>query len=162
VNTLLIVLCALAMLIGIIGVVVPVLPGLLPCLAAVLAWAVFGEGDSTTRWVVFGVSTVWVVVGTVVKFAWPGQQMKAIGVPTRSLVAGILLGVVLMFPIPVVGLFIGFILGVWAAEAARLGGFAPAWPSTIAAIRAAGLSVLIELGAACLVAVTWVVGVLVA
>jgi hypothetical protein len=158
VNTLLIVLCALVMVVGVVGVVVPVLPGLFLCLAAVLAWAVFADGDPQTRWIVFALSAVWVVVGTVVKYAWPGAQMKAIGVPSRTLLAGVVLGVILMFPIPVVGLFIGFVGGVWIAEAARLGGFAQAWPSTVAALRAVGLSVLVELGAACLVAATWVVG----
>ena len=157
-NTLLIVLCAVALVVGIVGVVVPVLPGLFLCLAAVLAWAVFADGDPQIRWVVFTLCAVWVVVGTVVKYAWPGAQMKALGVPTRTLLAGVLLGVVLMFVIPVVGLVIGFVGGVWVAEAARLGGFAQAWPSTVAALRAAGLSVLVELGAACLVAATWVVG----
>jgi uncharacterized protein YqgC (DUF456 family) len=158
VNTLLIVLCAVAMVVGVIGVVVPVLPGLFLCLAAVLAWALFDDGPTRTRWIVFALCAVWVLLGTVVKYAWPGAKMKASGVPARTLLAGVVLGVILMFPIPVVGLLIGFVGGVWLAEAMRLGGFGPAWPSTVAALRAAGLSVLVELGAACLVAATWVVG----
>jgi uncharacterized protein YqgC (DUF456 family) len=158
VNTLLIILCALAIVVGIVGVVVPVLPGLFLCLAAVLAWAVFGEGDTTTRWVVFAVAAAWTVLGSVVKYTWPGQRMKALGVPTRTLVFGVLLGIVGMFVIPVVGLVVGFVAGVWLAEAQRHGGFGPAWPSTVAALKAAGLSVLVELAAAFAVAITWVAG----
>jgi hypothetical protein len=60
--------------------------------------------------------------------------------------------------VPVVGLFIGFVLGVYLAERARVGG-ARAWPSTTAALRAVGFSILIELVAASLAAITWVVGV---
>jgi uncharacterized protein YqgC (DUF456 family) len=162
VNTLLIILCAVAIVIGIVGVVVPVLPGLFLCLAAVLAWAIFGDGETTTRWVVFGVATLWTVLGTIVKYTWPGQRLKALGVPTRSLVFGVLLGIVGMFVIPVVGLVIGFVAGVWVAEAQRHGGFGEAWPSTLAALKAAGLSVLVELAAAFAVAITWVVGLFVA
>ena len=62
--------------------------------------------------------------------------------------------------VPVVGLFIGFVLGIYLAERARVGA-AQAWPSTVAALKAVGVSILIELVAAFLAAVTWVVGVVV-
>jgi hypothetical protein len=158
VNTLLIVLCALTIAVGIVGVVVPVLPGLFLCLAAVGVWAVLGDGGTAGRWTVFGLCAVWVVVGTVVKYTWPGRRLKEIGVPTRTLVCGVLLGIAGMFVIPVVGLPVGFVAGVWLAEAQRHGGFGPAWPSTVAALKAAGLSMLVELGAAFLVALTWTAG----
>ena len=54
------------------------------------------------------------------------------------------LGVVGFFVIPVVGLFVGFVLGIYLAERRRVGQ-ADAWPSTKAALRAVGLSILIEL-----------------
>ena len=57
-------------------------------------------------------------------------------------------------------MFIGFVLGVYVAERARVGA-AGAWPSTKAALRAVGVSILIELVAAFLAAATWVVGVVV-
>jgi hypothetical protein len=60
----------------------------------------------------------------------------------------------------VVGLFLGFVLGVYLAELQRLGG-EDAWPSTKHALRAVGLSVLIELSAAMLAAGTWLVAVVV-
>ena len=159
-QTLLIVLCAVAMVVGIVGVVVPVVPGLFLCLAAVLAWAIFGDGNTTGRWVVFALCFGWVAIGSVVKYTWPGRRMKSAGVPTRTLLIGVVLGIVGMVVIPVVGLPIGFVAGVWLAEAQRHGGFGPAWPSTVAALQAAGLSMLVELGAAFLVALTWVGGLL--
>ncbi len=61
------------------------------------------------------------------------------------------------FVIPVVGLFVGFVLGIYLAERARLGAD-QAWPSTKHALRAVGLSIVIELTAAVLAAATWVVG----
>ena len=59
---------------------------------------------------------------------------------------------------PIVGLVLGFVLGVHLAERVRVGGRA-AGPSTVAALRAVGLSLAIEVGAGMLAAATWVAGV---
>jgi hypothetical protein len=58
----------------------------------------------------------------------------------------------------VVGLFVGFVLGVYAAERRRVGD--QAWPSTKAALRAVGLSIAIEMVAGLSAALVWVGGVL--
>ena len=79
--------------------------------------------------------------------------------PTRLVVGG-LLGIVGFFVIPLVGLFVGFVLGVYLAELQRVGQ-ANAWPSTWAAVKAAGLSILIELASGLLAASAFVVGVVV-
>jgi uncharacterized protein len=157
-ETLLITLCAIAMLVGLVGVVVPVLPGLLLCWGAVLAWALLADGG-WGRWLVLGMVTLWLVVGTVVKYAWPGQRMKKAGIPSMSLLAGLGLGVVGLFVIPFVGLPIGFVAGVWLAERSRLDDPKRAWPSTMEALKATGLSLAVELAAGFGIAVTWVAGV---
>jgi uncharacterized protein YqgC (DUF456 family) len=145
----------LAILVGLLGIVVPVLPGSILILGAVLVWAT--EDGSRTAWTVFSVVTLLLVLGTVVKYAVPGRQLKAIGVPNRSLLAGGVLGIVGFFVVPVVGLFLGFVLGIYLSERQRLG-VTFAWPSTKAALRAVGASILIELAAALLAAGTWLVG----
>jgi len=60
--------------------------------------------------------------------------------------------------IPVLGLFVGFVAGVYLAERVRLADHARAWPSTVAALKAVGASMLIELLSGLLIAATWVVG----
>jgi uncharacterized protein len=149
------VLVGVAVLVGLVGILVPVLPGSVLILAAVLVWAL--EAATGTGWVVFGVATVLLVAGAVVKYAVPGRRLKSDGVPNRTLLAGALLGVVGFFVIPVVGLLIGFVLGVYLSEVRRVGRDL-AWPSTRSALRAVGLSVLIELAAGLLAALTWLVG----
>jgi hypothetical protein len=62
------------------------------------------------------------------------------------------------FVIPVIGLLVGFPVGVYLAERRRVGADA-AWPSTRAALRAMGASILIELLAGLLATATWVTGV---
>jgi len=59
------------------------------------------------------------------------------------------------FVVPVVGLILGFVLGVYTAERVRLGSHATAWPSTMHALKAVGLSILIELAAGLLLAAAW-------
>jgi uncharacterized protein YqgC (DUF456 family) len=153
--------CALAIIAGILGVIVPVLPGLLLCWLGVLVWAIFADGG-WGKWLVLAVVTVIALVGTIVKYAWPGRNLKRTGVPNLSLFAGGLLGLVGFFVVPVIGLVLGFVLGIWLAEWARLRQSRPAWASTKHALKAAGLSMLIELAAGLSIAVVWLVGVFVA
>jgi uncharacterized protein len=156
--TLIELLVGLAIVVGLVGVLVPVLPGSSLILGAVLVWAItHGTG---VAWMVFAVVTTLLVTGAIVKYALPGRGLKAAGVPNRTLLLGAALGVVGFFVIPVVGLIVGFVLGIYLAELQRLG-HDQAWPSTRYAVKAAGLSVLIELFAGMLAAATWLVAVLV-
>ncbi|HET6626069.1 MAG TPA: DUF456 domain-containing protein [Nocardioidaceae bacterium] len=145
----------LVILVGLAGIVVPVLPGSILILGAVLVWAT--EDRSGTAWVVFAVATTLLVVGAIVKYAVPGRRLKSTGVPNRSIMLGGLLGIVGFFVVPVIGLFAGFVLGVYLAEYHRVGR-GLAWPSTRAALRAVGVSILIELAAALLASAAWLVG----
>ncbi len=156
-STAVTVLAGIGILVGLFGTVLPVLPGLVLCWVSVLVWAIVADAG-WGRWLVLGLVTVFVVVGTVVKYAWPGRNLKQSGVPNLSLFAGLVLGIVGFFVVPLVGLPIGFVLGVWLAEAARLKDFRTAWPPTWAALKATGLSVMIELAAGMAVAVTWIAG----
>ncbi len=151
----------LAVLAGVLGVVVPVLPGLLLCWLGVLLWAVLGDAGAG-RWLVLGLATVLAGAGVLVKYLWPGRRLARTGVPTRSLAAGGLLGVVGFFVLPVVGLPIGFVGGVLLAERARLHTYEAAWPSTRRALGAVGLSMAVEFTAALGIAVVWLLGVLLA
>lgn len=150
-------LTGVAILVGLVGIVVPVLPGSLLILGAVVAWAL-GDGTSTA-WLVFAAVTTLLVTGSVVKYVVPGRGLRAAGVPQRTIVLGGVLGIVGFFLLPVVGLVVGFLLGVYLSEVDRVGR-ASAWPSTVAAVKAVGLSIFVELLAGLLAAGTWLVGAL--
>ena len=146
----------LAILVGLAGIVLPVLPGTLLILVAVLVWAT--ETGGATAWTVLGVTVVLLAMGSVIKFLLPGKQLKA-AVPTSTLAVGAVLGIVGFFVIPVVGLLVGFVLGVYLSELQRVGRRG-AWPATKAAVKAVGLSMLIELTAAMAAAAVWLAGAL--
>lgn len=135
---------ALALLVAVVGVVIPLLPGPLLAGAAIWVWALVER--TGLAWTVAGVVTAVLVTSQVVKYLVPGRRMTQDGVPARTLLAGAALGLVGFFVVPLVGLPIGFVLGVYAAQRLRHDR-SEAWRSTKTALRAVGLSILIELAA---------------
>ena len=156
--TLVDVLALLAVAIGIVGIVVPVLPGSLLVLGSLVVWAAVVAEPA--GWIVLAIAATLLVLGTIVKYAVPGRRMKTAGVPNSTLLLGAVAGIVGFFVIPVVGLPVGFVGGVYAAEHHRVGA-TEARRTTVAALKAVGLSILIELTAAMLAAATLVVGIIV-
>ena len=145
--------------VGLIGTVLTVLPGLLLVVAGIAVWAV--PRNDVVGWTVLAAAVGVALLGSVAKYLLPGRALKAAGVPGRSLVAGAVLGIIGFFVIPVIGLFFGFVLGVYLAELLRLREHAQAWPSTTQALRAVGWSILIELAAGLLATAVWIIGMIV-
>jgi len=152
-----VILVALAIAVGLAGIVIPLLPGTLLVFAAIAVWAVIE--NNVTGWVTLGVATALLAVATLIKYTWPVKRMRAADVRTLSLVAGGVLGIVGFFVIPVVGLLIGFVLGVYLAELANRRDQRVAWTSTKHAVKGVALSVGVELAGALLATVAWVTGV---
>lgn len=147
----------LLILLGLAGVVVPVIPGLLLVWAGVLVW--FLDDRDTQRMIVLIAVTLVLALGTVIKYLVPGRRLREAGVPWGTIALGALLGIVGFFVVPVVGLVLGFVLGVWLAEMMRLGDSGTAWRSTRHAVVAVGLSILIELAAGLVATAIWAGGV---
>jgi uncharacterized protein len=152
------VLCGLAILVGVAGTVIPVLPGSFLIGLSLLAWAVWG-GEGVTGWVVFGVGMVFVLAGMAASAVLAGRKLKQHRIPNRSVALGIVLGIVGMFVIPVVGLFVGFAAGLLLSEVQRTRNVGTALTTSWAALKATGLGILAEFGLACLAASTWLIGV---
>lgn len=147
----------LVIVVGLVGILVPLLPGTFLVAVALLGWAL--AVSTPTAWAAAGIAVGILAVGAVVKYLVPGRRLQRQGVPTSTLLAGGALGIVGFFVVPVVGLVIGFVAGVYLAELRRLGRDA-AWPATLAALRAVGLALLIELAAALLATAVFLAGAL--
>lgn len=133
----------LLMAVGVVGIVIPILPGLLIILAGVLFWALAEQ--STLGWVTFGVASAVYLVGLVLQWAVPGKNMRRAGVRTSTLLIGVVCALVLGVIIPVVGLFLGFPLGIFLVSLARTRDRREAIRATGHALRAVGTNILIEL-----------------
>jgi uncharacterized protein YqgC (DUF456 family) len=149
-------LVAVVIAIGIVGVVVPVLPGELLIAAGVIAWAAVTA--SLPAWSVATVSLTVLAIGWASGWILGRRHLGRAGVRKATLVAGALAGTVGFFVLPVVGLPLGFVAGVYAAERASGLPHHLAWPGTRAALRAAGLVLLVQLTGAVLAAAVWAVG----
>jgi uncharacterized protein len=151
------VLVAVAIAVGLVGIVVPLLPGTLLVLGAIAVWAVVEQ--NVAAWVTLGVVAALLAASTLIKYLWPVRRMRAADVSTWSLAAGAVLGSIGFFVIPVLGLVIGFVLGVYLAELVNRRDHRVAWTSTVHALKGVALSVGVELCGALLATTAWVVGV---
>ncbi len=147
----------LAMLVGLVGVLLPVLPGLLLIWLAGLAWALL-DGGGFARWAVFAVMSVVLLVGTVAKVALPARSARTSGAPRSTVLLGGLGAIVGFFVIPVVGLVVGGVGAIYLAELNRLGDRASAWRSTRAVLVGVGIGIVIELTSGVIAVAVWVVG----
>ena len=147
----------LVILVGVAGVIVPVLPGSLLIVGAVAVWAILTGGE--TAWAVFAVAALFVLSANVGKYAVAERRLRNACVPRSSMMMGALAGIVGFFVFPVVGLVIGFVAGVYVAERRRLADEIAARRATVSALKASGIALLIELAGALLAAAAWFTGV---
>lgn len=147
------VLVGVVIAIGLLGTIVQILPGATVVGVAVAIWGAV-EGGSL-GWTVFGIAVGLTLLGYLLQYLVPGRFMLKRGVPGRSLLVGAVLAVIGFFVIPVIGLFVGFIGGIFLAEYLRLRDVATAWPATVNALKAAGLAILTELTIALFIAGAW-------
>ena len=104
--------------VGVCGIVVPVLPGSIAILGGLLVWAVWG--GSPFGGLVFGIGPLVVGAGMSAQNLITGRRLKERSIPTRSVVIGLVCGVVGLFVLPFLGLPIGFTVGLLASEYARV------------------------------------------
>ena len=121
---------------GILGVVVPVIPGPIVALAGVLLWAI--DSGTMTGWVVFGLCVALYAAGLTLQFLIPGRRMKAAGIATSTLFIGLIVGIIGFFVVPVISGPLGFVLGIFLVELSHSRDSARAWTATKDALRGSG------------------------
>lgn len=147
---------ALLLTIAVIGTIYPILPGSLLTIATLIGWAwILG---STPAWSAAVVGVIFALIGMSASFVLTGRTMKREQIPTLPVTVGVVAGIVGMFVLPGFGLFIGFALGLFAAELVRQRELNLAVHSSVAAIKSLGLGLLIEFTGAALAASAFAVG----
>ncbi|MDN5588033.1 MAG: DUF456 domain-containing protein [Brevibacterium sp.] len=153
------VLVGLAILVGCLGIIVPILPGSILIGIAVLVWAIVIGGPMA--WIVFAIVAVFVAAGMSASLVLTGRKLKDMDVPNKSVLLGGVLGIVGFFVIPVLGLPIGFIAGLYLAEYLRIKEAKEAWDSSWESLKAIGIGAAIEFLLALLAAITFGIGILI-
>jgi uncharacterized protein YqgC (DUF456 family) len=145
---------AFAMAIGVAGTVVPFVPGLGLVWVAGLAYGL-GAGFGAVGWSAFVAMTILMLAGFAAGVVLPHRAARAGGATTSSVGVGAVAAVVGFFVVPVVGLVLGGVLGIFAGETLRTRDVRAAWRSTVATVKGFGLASLAQLAVGLLMAVTW-------
>ena len=132
----------LLLLVGLVGTVYPVLPGSLLNLVTALGWAaLLGSPASWT----FGVIAAGLAVaGLCAPAVLTGRRRRRERVARGPILWGVAGAAVGFFVIPVVGLFLGFAVGLFASQWARTRDARAALSSSIGALTAMGMGMLVE------------------
>lgn len=144
------------MVIGLCGVVLPMLPGLILMWAAALVYG-FAVGWSTVGVVVMVLATGVVAAGLAAGIILPQRAAAAGGASAAAQLAGLAGAIVGFFVIPVVGVLVGGLAGVYGVELARHGDRQAAWTATVATARGFGVAILVDLVLGFVLLMAWVV-----
>jgi uncharacterized protein len=145
---------AAVMLVGLFGTVVPLWPGLLVIWVTGLVYGL-SAGFGTVGLAAFGVMTALAIAGTVAKVVLPHRGGRAGGASGTSLAAGLAGAVVGAFVLPVVGIPVGAVAGVYLAERVRVSDPSEAWPATVGVLKGFGLGALVEFSLGVVMIATW-------
>lgn len=141
-----------------VGTVYPVLPGSPLAVVTLIAWGwILG---STASWTTAAVAAVVAAVGWSASAVLTGRVLRRQQIPGRSIAVAMAAAVAGMFLLPFLGLFAGFAAGLLASEYARRRDLHAALGSSLAALKATGVGVLVEFGMVCLAASVWTIGVI--
>ncbi|UQN28181.1 DUF456 domain-containing protein [Brachybacterium kimchii] len=132
----------LAYVVGLTGIVLPIIPGSITILIGSLVWAIVLGGWT---WLAFAIIAVLCALGMTCSYVMTGKRLKDNDVPTWPILVGVAAGIVGIFVIPFLGLPIGFILGLYGSEWYRRRDMKLAWESSWIAIKAFGIGVMLEL-----------------
>ncbi|MDA9913002.1 DUF456 domain-containing protein [Candidatus Nanopelagicales bacterium] len=143
------ILAGLAILLGVAGTIVPLVPGVALVGAIVGIWA-YANGV----WWLLALAVVLTSLALAAKYVLPARAARD-EASIVALAVGAVLAIVGFFVIPVVGFVVGFIGGVFVTELIRLRDLSTAWGATWATLKSVGVAMLIEFGAAAVMAVAW-------
>jgi uncharacterized protein YqgC (DUF456 family) len=145
----------LVLLLGLVGVLLPGLPGLLLCWAGVMWWAL--SIRSTAAWAVLIGATAVLLLSQVLRLVLPGERIlhRDPRAPWRVLLAAGLGGLLGFCLVPVLGCLPGMYCGVFLLELVRLRDVGNARLAARTARRSIGTAVYIEYFAALLVCAAW-------
>ena len=140
------------------GVLYPVLPGSPIAIGTLLVWA--AVVGSWPAWIAAIIASLLCAAGWSASYVLAGRRLKQLEVPWWSVAVAAVGGIVGMFLIPVVGIFVGFAVGLLAGEALRHRDLGRALQYSLETLKAMGKGVLVEFALLCAAAAVWSVGVL--
>ena len=153
-DSVLVALVAVAMAVGVVGTVVPVVPGLALVWAAALVYGL-GAGFGTVGVVAFTVITGLALAGIVTGYSMPQRAAARSGAARSSMWLGGVLALLGFFVVPLIGVVLGGVLGVFLGEIVRTRDAATAWRSTAGTIKGFGVAVVVQVALGLTMVAVW-------
>jgi uncharacterized protein YqgC (DUF456 family) len=142
-----------------VGIVYPVLPGSPVAIVTLIVWAaVLG---SWAAWATGVIAALVCAGGLSASAVLTGRRLRQLEVPRWSILVAAAAGIAGLFLIPVVGIFVGFAVGLLLSEWIRHGEARTALRYSLETLKAMGVGVLVEFLLLCVAVSIWSVGVLV-
>ncbi|MDH3679667.1 MAG: DUF456 domain-containing protein [Acidimicrobiia bacterium] len=148
------VLVAVVMVVGLAGTIVPVLPGLAVVWGATLVYGLLVGFDVVGASIV-AVSSLLLLASAVTGFVIPKRSADGADVGRWSQLIALVAAIVGFFVVPVVGLVLGALIGLFLAEYANHRTAAAAWTATVAVAKGFGLSALVDLALGVVMITLW-------
>lgn len=150
------VVAAVIMVIGLCGVIIPILPGLALIWVTALVYGFivgFGPGGIA----VMVALTVLMAISIVKSVLVPRKAAQDGGASGWAQLGALVGAVIGFFVIPVVGVIVGALVGILLVEVWLKGDWGEAWTATVATAKGFGISVLIDLGLGLVMIGAWAV-----
>lgn len=152
------IIAGLLLVFSVVGTVYPVLPGSLLTILTLLGWALLIGGPAA--WTCAVVGMVLAMAGWSASMILTGRSLKSQQIPRGTILFAVAAGIAGMFLIPIVGLFVGFGVGLLLAEYARRRNLPSALRASVTTLKSTGIGILIEFGFAALAGSVWTIGVI--
>lgn len=147
------------MLIGALGVIIPIVPGTLLTWIAVLAYAWVTDFAIITPGM-FAILTVIALVTGTADLWLPLLGAKKTGASRRAIALGVVGGIAGTFVIPLLGTVIGYAVGVLLGEYLKHRDLPLAWRASLGGVAGWGVATAVQLGGALLMTLMFVLRVL--
>jgi len=144
------------MLVGLLGLVIPILPGLTIIWVAALAYGLV-MGFNLTSGILFGVMTVLMLFGSVIDNIFMGASAKQTGASWLAIGVALAAGVIGSLILPPFGGLVLALIGLFVVEIIRLRDWRKAADSTKSMAMGCGWSVIVRFGIGVLMIGLWLV-----
>lgn len=151
-------LVGLFVVIGLIGAIIQIYPGLFITALAIAIWGGIVQG--AWGWSLLAAAIVIALVVGVGKYVFTYRHLTRHEIARSTIVIGALCAAIGFYLLPVIGLFVGFPLGIYLDSLRRTHNREQAWRHTKIAVKGIGLGIIVELGATLALATAWVIAVI--
>ncbi|MDO5727338.1 MAG: DUF456 family protein [Bowdeniella nasicola] len=146
---------ALGILVGIIGAIIQVYPGFAITAIVIAIWGATVKGSWGLT--ILAGAIIALIAVSIGKYVLAYRQLTRQAVERSTIIMGAVGAAIGFYLLPVIGMVVGFPIGIYLAAWRKTGNSATARRQTVIAVKTVGISILVELGVTLALATWWVI-----